>query len=237
MRDLRGKTAIVTGASRGIGREITMRLCEEGVAVTAVARDGAALETLLEQGVAVVARPGDVTDEARVREIVTDHVARHEGLDILINNAGTGCFGRLQDIEYAALLETLEVNVGGTFLLMKAALPILERQGDGDIINVSSVVGTRGYAEQSVYGASKHAVLGLTKAAAVESHAHGVRVRSICPGGVDTELIAKARPDLDRHGLIRPTEIAECVIFLLRMAQSGVVDNLNVRRAGSAPWF
>ena len=197
-----------------------MRLCEEGVAVTAVARDGAALETLLEQGVAVVARPGDVTDEARVREIVTDHVARHEGLDILINNAGTGCFGRLQDIEYAALLETLEVNVGGTFLLMKAALPILERQGDGDIINVSSVVGTRGYAEQSVYGASKHAVLGLTKAAAV-----------------DTELIAKARPDLDRHGLIRPTEIAECVIFLLRMAQSGVVDNLNVRRAGSAPWF
>jgi 3-oxoacyl-[acyl-carrier protein] reductase len=236
MRKLRGKTAVVTGASRGIGREIATRLSKEGVDVTAVARDETLLATLVGTSGAIVSRPGDVTDEDRVNEIVAEHVQRHGRLDILINNAGIGSFGLLEDVQYAELRETLDVNVGGTFLFMKAALPILKRQGDGDIINVSSVVGKKGYAEQSVYGASKHAVLGLTKAAAVEAHPHGVRVRSICPGGVDTELIAKARPDLDRSGMIQTEEIAECVVFLLRMAESGVVDNLDIRRAGSGPW-
>lgn len=237
MKDLRGKNAIVTGASRGIGRAITESLAQEGVSVSALGRDESALADLVASCEGITSRAFDIRDEASVRAAVDDHATRYGGIDILINNAGIGAFGLLEDVEYADLLETLEVNVGGTFLFMKAALPKMKAQGDGDIVNISSVVGVKGYAEQSAYGASKHAVIGLTKAAAVEAHPYGVRVRSVCPGGTDTELIGKARPDLDRSGLIQVEDISATVLFLLRMSGSGVVDNVNLRRAGSDPWF
>jgi 3-oxoacyl-[acyl-carrier protein] reductase len=242
MRELRGKTAIVTGASRGIGRQVALRLAREGIAVTAVARSEALLAALarsaLPPGSAeITAHACDVRDEAAVVRVVAAHVARVGRLDVLVNNAGVGVFKPLEDTSYAEFSSTIEVNAGGTFLFTKAALPHMKRQGDGDIINVASVVAVKGYANQCAYGASKHAVLGLTKALAVEAQPHGVRVRSICPGGVDTELLAAARPDLDRSGLIRPEDIAELVVFLLRMADTAVVDNINVRRRNGEPWF
>jgi 3-oxoacyl-[acyl-carrier protein] reductase len=106
-----------------------------------------------------------------------------------------------------------------------------------DIINISSVVGIKGYALQSAYGASKHAVMGLTKALASELHEHGIRVRAICPGGVDTGLALAARPDLERSSLIRPEDIAEAVVFLLRASDCAVIDTINLRRRDSQPWF
>ena len=232
-----GPSAIVTGASRGIGRALAISLAADGAQVTAVARTATALDELARERQGIVPAVADVSRESDVEAVVAAHVERHGGLDILINNAGVGAFGPVESIAYADFLDNLAINAGGTFLFSRAALPILARQKSGDIINIASVVAQKGYPNQSAYSASKHAVLGLTKALAEEAWPHGVRVRSICPGGVDTEMIGDARPDLDRSGLMRVEDVVETVRFLLRMSDTAVVDNVNLRRRGTRPWF
>ena len=129
----------------------------------------------------------------------------------------------------------METNAGGTYLCMQAALPHMKAVGDGDIINISSVVGLKGYPDQAAYGASKHAVMGLTRSIATEAAPAGVRVRAVCPGGVDTDLIRQARPDLDPGTLIQADDVAEAVIFMLKMSETGITDFLPIRRRGSEP--
>jgi 3-oxoacyl-[acyl-carrier protein] reductase len=103
-------------------------------------------------------------------------------------------------------------------------------------VNVVSVLGFKGYVDQGAYTASKHAIMGLSKVLAKELHADNIRVHAVCPGGVDTELIGRARPDLDRSVLIGPEEIAEIVLFLVTRRGQGVIDEIYVRRAASTPW-
>ena len=101
--------------------------------------------------------------------------------------------------------------------------------------NISSVVGLKGYPDQAAYGASKHAVMGLTRSIATEAAPAGVRVRAVCPGGVDTDLIRQARPDLDPGTLIQADDVAEALIFMLKMSETGITDFLPIRRKGSEP--
>jgi NAD(P)-dependent dehydrogenase (short-subunit alcohol dehydrogenase family) len=104
------------------------------------------------------------------------------------------------------------------------------------VINISSVVGRRGYDHQAAYAASKHALEGFSKVYAREVHPLGIGVHLIAPGGVDTPMVSEMRPDIDRSQLIAPKEIAELVMFLLTMSGRGFVDRVDVRRAGKAPW-
>ena len=235
MTDIAGKSCILTGASRGIGRTLALRLAGEGIPVTAVARSQEALEELSAENPLIHAESCDVTDEDGVRRVTAEHVERHGGLDILVNNAGTGTFGPIEEVSYQDFLQTMEINAGGTYLFMQAALPHMKTAGDGDIINISSVVGLKGYPNQAAYGASKHAVMGLTRSIATEAAPAGVRVRAVCPGGVDTDLIRQARPDLDPSTLIRTDDVAEAVIFMLKMSDTAVTDFLPLRRKGSEP--
>lgn len=237
MKTLNERVHLVTGASRGIGRAIARRLWEEGARVEAVARSREPLAELAAECPGVGFHVCDVTRESEVNATVKGVLEKHGRLDALINNAGVGRFGAIEETSYEDLLRVFEVNVGGAFLFTRAVLPAMRSRGDGDIINIASVVGSKGYPRQVAYGASKHALLGLTKSLAVELQPDGVRVRSICPGGVDTDLIAEARPDLDRSTLMRPADIAEIVVFLLAASPTAVVDNINVRRPGSSPWF
>ena len=235
MKNIAGKSCILTGASRGIGRAIALRLAAEEVLVTAIARDEQALGKLCSENPGIHSAPCDVTDEDGVKRITAEHVERHGGLDILINNAGTGTFGPLEEVSYRDFLRTMEINAGGTYLCMQTALPHMKAAGDGDIINISSVVGLKGYPDQAAYGASKHAVMGLTRSIATEAAPAGVRVRAICPGGVDTDLIRQARPDLDPGTLIQADDVAEALIFMLKMSETGITDFLPIRRKGSEP--
>ena len=130
----------------------------------------------------------------------------------------------------------MAVNVRGPFLLCREALPYLKQRERSFVINITSVVGLKGYANQAAYSASKHAVMGMTKAFAREVQADDVRVHAICPGGVDTELAGQARPDLDRSVLIQPDDIADIVLFLVTREGNAVVDQIDVRRAVSTPW-
>jgi 3-oxoacyl-[acyl-carrier protein] reductase len=168
--------------------------------------------------------------------LVRTTVERYGGFEIVVNNAGIGVYGSLADTTTAEWDRVMAVNARGPFLLCREALPVLRRQRRGVIVNVTSVVGVKGYANQAAYSASKHAVMGMTKALAREVQADGVRVHAICPGGVNTDLVRRARPDLDPTVLMEPQEIADWVLFLVTRRGRAVADAIYLRREASTPW-
>jgi len=174
--------------------------------------------------------------EDAVHELVGAVIARFGRLDAIVNNAGIGLFGPLAETATATWEGIMAVNARGTFILCREALPHLKRQPVSHIVNITSVVGVKGYANQSAYSASKHAIMGMTKALAREVQADGVRVHAVCPGGVDTDMVAQSRPDLDRTMLISPKEVADVVVFLLRQTGNAVIDEIHIRRRTSTPW-
>ena len=178
----------------------------------------------------------DVSVEDDVASAVRTTVETLGRLDILVNNAGTGVFGPLAETATRAWDHVMDVNARGTFLFCREAIPYLRQQDRATIVNIVSVVGHKGYPNQAVYSASKHAVMGMTKALAKEVQRDGIRVHAVCPGGVDTNLIRDARPDLDVSDLMQPEEIAEIVLFLVTRSGNAVVDEIRVRRAASSPW-
>jgi len=239
---LKGKTAIVTGASRGIGRAIALNLARNGARVVLAARTEPDLEAVCREiesvgGEATVVRT-DMSSEHEIKRLVKSAVERFGGLDIVVSNAGLGVFGPIEDTVTEDWDRVMAINARGPFVLCREAIPYLkENGGTAWIINIASVVGVKGYVNQAAYTASKHALMGMTKVLAQEVQQYGIRVHAICPGGVDTDLVARARPDLDRSVLMRPDEIAEIVLFLLTRAGNAVIDQVNVRRATSQPWF
>ena len=237
---LTDKVALVTGASRGIGRAIAAALGRAGAAVAVAARSEEPLKALAEEistsGGKAVAIPADIADEDAVLELFKTIDEQLGPVDVVINNAGMGRPGLVAEFSREDLDEILAVNVRGTFLCCREAMKRMVPRESGYIINVSSVVGFKGYPNQAAYGASKHAVMGLTKSLAAEAHPHGIRVSAVLPGGVDTDLISDFRPDLDRSGLMLPEDVAQTVLYLLSLSDRAAVDQIYLRRRGSQPF-
>ncbi len=238
--DLKGRVALVTGASRGIGRSISLALSEAGAHVVLTARHMDELKKTAEE---ITEGGGEATpvkaDIGREKDIVSlfDAVKKNLGrLDILINNAAFGVWGELVDFSIEDFDRVMSVNVRGLYLCCQQAMKIMIPAGQGYIINMSSVVGFKGYPNQSAYTASKHAVMGITKSLAVEAQKYGICVSAIQPGAVDTGLTVKARPDLDRSILLRPDDIARTVLYLLSLSDRAWVDQIYIRRRRSAPF-
>lgn len=240
MQQLTEQVALVTGAGRGIGRSIALALAGEGARLALVARTEAQLHAVQAeieaQGGQALSLPADVSDEAAVKTLVRAAVQKFGRLDIVVNNAAIGVFGPLAETRADDWDRVMAVNVRGPFLLCREAIPYLKQQPRSFIINMNSVVGVKGYVNQALYGASKHALLGLTKVLAKEVQADGIRVHAICPGGVDTEFIGDARPDLDRSLLMQADEIADAVLFLVTRRGNAVIDEIHLHRAASTPW-
>lgn len=237
---LRDRVAIVTGAGRGIGRAIALALARQGARVALAARTASELAAV-ERDIGVfggqaASFPTDVSQERAATALVRGTVDRFGRLDILVNNAGIGRFGPLVDTKTDDWDLVMAVNARGPFLLCRESIPYLRRQAQSFIVNISSVVGVKGYANQAAYSASKHALVGMSKALAKEVREDGIRVHVVCPGGVDTELIRRARPDLQRSMLMQPEEIADIVLFLVTRRGNAVIDAVQVRRALSTPW-
>lgn len=237
---LEGKVAIVTGAGRGIGRSIALTLARSGVRVSLAARSetqlGAVRAEIQAFGGDAASFPTDVSREADVIALIRDTLKHFDQLDILVNNAAIGVFGPLVEATADQWDQVMAVNARGPFLMCREAIPYLKQQERSFIINISSAVGIKGYPNQALYTASKHALMGMTKALAREVHQDGIRVHAVCPGGVDTQLIGNARPDLDQSVLMQPQEIADIVLFLVTRQGNAVIDEIQVRREVSTPW-
>ncbi len=232
------QVALVTGAGRGIGRTLALALAEQGATVAAAARTESQLQSLADEAPdgRIVPIPTDLTDADGVAALFAT-VARQCGrLDILVNNAGLGLYGKIADMPIEQFDQVVAVNLRGLFLCCQQAMRLMTPQRSGYIINISSVVGIKGYPNQGAYTATKHAVMGLTKTLAVEAADHDIRVSAILPGGVDTEMVAQARPDLDRSILIQTEDIATTVLYLLSLSNRAHVDQIYIRRRTGQPF-
>ncbi|MBT3273438.1 MAG: SDR family oxidoreductase [Spirochaetales bacterium] len=239
--DIAGRTGIVTGATRGIGAAICAALAEQRVNLAITGRDSEALsiqeKALLERGIRVLAIQADLMDPESPGRIVSQTSKYFGSLDILVNNAGVGRSGGYADLTVSDWEAHMTVNARAPFFLCQQAVPYLCDSDGPVIINIASVTATRGYPEQAAYSASKHALLGWTKSLAKELHETGIRIHTISPGGVATDMIQAVRPDIDTSEMINPWEIAELVIFLLTHSGNGMIDEIAMRRERKTPWL
>lgn len=189
---LAGNTALVTGASRGIGLAIARQFAREGADLMIVATRQATLDSAREAlagfGTRIEAAVADVGDTAQARGLVDEAVARLGRLDILVNNAGIYIGRPLLEYTEADVDATLAVNVKGPFFLMQAALAHMAGRGYGRVINIASTAGKWASRNQAVYNLSKHALVGLTRCAALEFAQKGVTVNALCPGMIQTDM-------------------------------------------------
>jgi 3-oxoacyl-[acyl-carrier protein] reductase len=232
---MKKKKALVTGASRGIGAAIAMRLSKEGYDLFLTARDESKLEEVRficeQHGSEVALFPTDISNERHVVELFE----RAGPLDLLVNNAGIGIFGEITGFSLEDWRKVQQVNVEGAFLCLREAMRSMKQTRGGRIINISSVVGVKGYPNQAAYGASKHALVGLTKTAIEEGRDYNIRVHAICPGGVATDMVKQSRPDLtDFSAMIQPDDVAAAVAYLCSLPENITVDVIHLRRAVSA---
>ena len=240
IRDLSGRVALVTGAGRGIGRSIALALAQAGARTFLAARSADQLKGVAEEirarGDEVELLAADLSRAGGVEAVFEALRHRYGTLDVLVNNAGLGLSGPLVEFPEESLERLLAVNVKGLFLCCQQAMRLMVPAHQGYIINISSVVGVKGYANQAAYAASKHAVMGITKSLAVEAQPHGIRVSAILPGAVDTDLMQSLRPDLDKALLMKPQDVADAVMFLLSLSETAAVDEIYIRRRTSAPF-
>jgi len=227
MKMLSGKTALVTGASKGIGRAIAMKLADEGanVAFTYLSsvEKGQALEKELEsKGIKAKGYRSDASDFAQADQLINDVVATFGTLDILVNNAGITMDNLLLRMTEEMWDKVMAVNLKSCFNTVKAATKPMMKQKQGSIINLTSVVGIKGNAGQSNYAASKAGIIGFTKSVALELGSRGIRSNAIAPGFIETEMTGELNQEvvegwkqaipLKRGGT--PEDVANCVLFL-----------------------
>lgn len=229
-RQIAGQTAIVTGASKGIGRAIVRHLLETGVNVVAVARNEYGLERLQEEmrvGKRLLAVACDIRDQLEVErlfEVATDRFGR---LEIVVNNAGVGAFLPIEEIDEVLLDEMLDTNLKAVFHMCRAAFTHMKRHGGGQIINIAAHLDLDTEPHASAYWASKWGVLGLSEALHVEGRPFGIRVAAVSPGSVQTDF-AGIPATQKTHGL-HPETIAEGVTYLLTQGDDVKMSQLVLR--------
>lgn len=212
---LAGRIALITGASRGIGRATALRLARGGAATVLAARTERALldvaETIRASGGDALAVPTDVTSDQQLEALVSTTLARFGRIDVLVNNAGGGpprtpvVKARIADWE-----QTLRVNLWATMVLTKLTLPAMIERRSGVIVNICSLAGLTGKAGEAAYAAAKFGIRGFSQSLFEEVRQYGIKVSTICPGYVDTALIPLNR-HVDRSKMLSPEDVAEAV--------------------------
>ncbi|CAH0344521.1 3-ketoacyl-ACP reductase [Bacillus sp. CECT 9360] len=222
MRSLKGKTALITGAGRGIGRAAAIALAQEGVNVGLIGLNMSNLEKvtadLAQYDVDVSAASADVADLDAVSHAV-EHIKSDLGtIDILINNAGIAKFGGFMELTPEEWENIIKVNLMGVYNVTRAVLPGMIEQKAGDIINISSSAGQRGAAVTSAYSASKFAVLGLTESLMLEVRKHNIRVSALTPSTVATDLAIETNlTDGNPEKVMQPEDLAEFMVAQLKL--------------------
>ena len=221
------RIAIVTGGSRGIGRGIAEALLAEGWKVWICSRSqGSGDSAIQEMGRHVQGRPVDVRDQGQVERFVQEVVEAEGRIDCLVNNAGLGHFGPVDEISGDRFREVIETNLNGCFYFIRAVAPAMKKQGSGWIVNIASLAGKNPFAGGAAYNASKFGLIGLSEAAMLDLRPHGIRVASILPGSVATDFGGG-------HGeaswKLQPADIASMVLHLLSYPDNALPSLVEMR--------
>lgn len=221
--ELTGKNALITGAGKGIGRAVAVALAKEGVNLGLIARTESDLKDLAvelqrEYSIKVSIAPADISNSAEAEASAAKLKQELGSVDILINNAGIAKFGTLLEMDPEEWKRILDVNVMGTYNVTRAVLPDLVAQNSGDIINVASTAGERGFATGSAYCASKFALMGMTESLAQEVRKHNIRVTALTPSTVNTDLASNAGLKIgDEDRMMQPEDVADLVLAALKL--------------------
>ncbi len=232
---LGGQVAIITGGTRGIGLAIAKTLARHGMHIAICARRKEHLADAIHQleslDAEVIGVPCDVAQAADVEKLVSETLKRFGRVDVLVNNAGVGGYGPIEQTTEEDLAKLLDTNLKGVFLCSRAVLPILKERKGGYVITIASICGKEAYADISAYCASKFAAVGFTEALLKEGIDSGVRATSICPGMVDTEMVEGA--GVPPEEMLKAEDVAETVLYLLSLSGKAVVREIVMPRAGA----
>lgn len=233
--NLAGKSALVTGASRGIGRATALALAAVGANVIVTARSTAELETLVDEikaiGTRAIAVPCDILDFSSLEKMISRGVAEFGHLDILVNNAGITQGVKFSDMDYETWQKIQRINVDAAMRLMQLTLDGMVSQGWGRVVNIASIAAKSGLRYSAAYNASKHALLGLTRSVALDYATKFITVNAVCPGWVHTEMVEQTVANIvQKTGRSRAEAVASLVkdVPLGRMISSQEVAALVV---------
>lgn len=241
MNILKDKVVLLTGAGGGIGRATAEKLAACGMKIILFGGNNVEklkqTQDIVEKYSDCAVFSGDLTNPDFIKTGVQKAAAVFGGIDVLINNAGVAQNTAFEDISLEEFDKIMAINLRTPFILTQQVLPCLKKSGSATIINIASVVSHAGYPQQSVYTASKHALLGMTKSIAAEYYKDNIRVHAIAPGGVYTDMVKVSRPDLTSDGMILPSDIADIVHFFLAHRGNAVIDEIIVHRVGKEPFL
>ena len=230
----RSTTALVTGATHGIGRATAFALGRAGYRVGVCARTAGKVESLVAElraaGIEAAGRAADVADPVQVTSVV-EHVSHALGeIGVLVNNAGVLIARPIEELTLEDWDATMATNLRGLFLMTRAVLPPMRAKGKGDIVNVASLSARNGFAGGSAYAASKHAVLGFGRSLMLELRKEGIRVITVCPGSVDTGML-RDQPVLksDPARILQPEDVAETILHSLSVPERALVSEVDIR--------
>ena len=228
------RVALVTGGTRGIGEAIARRLARDGFSVFISGRTEestrGAVARFQKEGLAIRGFAADARKEADQKSLV-ESVAREGGrLDVLVNNAGLGHFGRVDELAPEQFREVLETNLFGVYYAVHYAAPLMRKSGGGFIVNVASLAAVNPFAGGSAYNASKFGLLGFSEAAMLDLRHDGIRMASVLPGSVDTEF---GHPGANREAswMLQPEDVAEAVADLVRFPDRAIPSRIDLRPA------
>jgi NAD(P)-dependent dehydrogenase (short-subunit alcohol dehydrogenase family) len=239
MTDLKAKIAIVTGGGSGIGQGVALALAREGAKVVVCGRRTGALERTLaaikEIGGVGLALQADVSQAEDVKRLVGRTIEAYGRVDILVNNAGISGMGRIHEHDVETWDRVMAVNLRGPFLTARATLPLMREQGGGHIVNISSESAMEHYPGNGAYGVAKHALNALGEYIQRENQELGVRVDTVCPGMVITEM-TEGRPGLDHDKCLYPDDIADLVMWLLTRRPNIKIGRPILIQTMENPW-
>ena len=230
-KPLKGKVALITGASRGIGFAVAQRLAQMGANICICARNpeilASAARELEREGTEVVAIPADMAKRAEIASLILRAETALGSADILVNNAGVGYFGPFQDASEENWDAVLDTNLKAVFLLSKAVAPAMIRRKTGHIVNIASLAGKNAFVGGAIYCASKWGLLGLTACMAEDLRAHGIRVSAVCPGSVATDFTPHVGKDQSK--MLQPQDIAHAVEMIVTQEPQSFISEVLLR--------
>jgi NADP-dependent 3-hydroxy acid dehydrogenase YdfG len=234
--DIKDKVAVVTGASKGIGRQTALALAGAGADVAISARSKDLLEEVAAEiqktGRKAFVFPGDMSKEEDIKGFIKQTAERFGKIDILVNNAGLGYFHPIAEMSTALWDQMFNLNVRGVFIATREALPHLRKPGEAVIVNIVSLAGKNAFAGGGGYTGTKHALLAFSRCLMLEERKNGIRVLALCPGSVDTYFFDSQtgnplKPSLEKS--LRPEDIASTILHMIRMPQRAMISEVDIR--------